>query len=150
MAQAKMIAAANASYSAVSEAIAAAQPGDTVVVPSGKATWSSQLIITKSLSLIGAGAGSTVITSGIGNLNALLDRIHVRRTLRPIQPFRDFRISLSISLIRAIGIFLDGTQEHEKRLPDQNAESTTIHSPGRPNHALGPQALHIRRNHGSR
>ncbi|RPI97916.1 MAG: hypothetical protein EHM32_00530, partial [Spirochaetales bacterium] len=140
MAQAKMIVAANASYSAVNTAVAAAQPGDTVVVPPGQATWASQLIITKSLSLIGAGAGSTVITSGIGNLNAYL--IAYRPTDFASNPA--FRVSgFTFDLANSShGVFLDGTRNTTSVLQTRcRIDHNTF--TGAPNHALGPQAIHI-------
>jgi hypothetical protein len=57
------IMAASPAYADVSEAISQAGPGDTVMVPSGTATWNSQLVISKGINLIGAGIGKTVITS---------------------------------------------------------------------------------------
>jgi hypothetical protein len=59
----KIITAASASYTDVSAAIARANQGDTILVPAGSATWSQRLEITKPITLIGAGIGSTVITS---------------------------------------------------------------------------------------
>lgn len=53
------------SYAHVSDAIAAAQANDTVVVPAGSATWTSPLTITKGIVLQGAGLSSTTITSNI-------------------------------------------------------------------------------------
>jgi hypothetical protein len=58
------ITAASPSYADVSAAVSSASSGDTVIVPAGTATWSSQLVITKGIKLIGAGIGKTVITSG--------------------------------------------------------------------------------------
>lgn len=55
---------ASCSYADVFSAIAAASAGDTVNVPAGNCTWSSTLTISKSISLIGAGIGNTVITAG--------------------------------------------------------------------------------------
>lgn len=49
----------------VQSAINSASSGDTVAVPTGAATWSSELLITKAIALQGAGIGKTVITSGI-------------------------------------------------------------------------------------
>lgn len=43
-----------------------ANEGDLVIVPSGTATWTSTLAITKGIALRGAGAGSTTITNGGG------------------------------------------------------------------------------------
>jgi hypothetical protein len=59
---ADVITAASPSLADVRAAIASAASGDTVVVPAGAATWTDQLVITKGISLIGAGAGNTVIT----------------------------------------------------------------------------------------
>lgn len=61
--QGDVVSAASPSYADVSAAISKAGPGDTVTVPAGTATWNSQLIIVKGISLIGAGIGKTVITS---------------------------------------------------------------------------------------
>ena len=63
-ASAATINAASCSYADVSAAITAAASGDTVRVPKCSATWTSQLVITKGIYLIGAGIGQTVITSG--------------------------------------------------------------------------------------
>lgn len=56
--------AASASYSDVASAVSTAQSGDTVVVPSGSATWASTLVVTKGIVLKGAGIGNTVVTAG--------------------------------------------------------------------------------------
>jgi hypothetical protein len=58
--------ASSCSASAVQSAINSASNGDTVSVPAGNCTWSSQinLLNAKGVSLIGAGAGKTVITVG--------------------------------------------------------------------------------------
>jgi PKD repeat protein len=61
--RADTITAASASLADVRTAIASVNPGDTVIVPAGSATWGGQLVITKGIYLIGAGAGNTVITS---------------------------------------------------------------------------------------
>ena len=63
------IRAASASHTDVSAAVSAASSGDTVTVPAGEVTWGDQLVITKGIVLIGAGAGSTVITSNYNNVN---------------------------------------------------------------------------------
>ena len=60
-----VITAASASYAHVSAAVSSASAGDTVNVPAGTETWDTQLLITKSLYLIGAGVGNTVIKNGI-------------------------------------------------------------------------------------
>ncbi len=56
--------AASCSYANVLAAVNSAQSGDTVIVPTGTCTWNSSLKITKGISLVGAGIGNTVITSG--------------------------------------------------------------------------------------
>jgi hypothetical protein len=61
--QAATINAASCSYEHVNAAIAAASAGDTVNVPVGTCSWSNQLNITKSVSLIGAGQGQTIINN---------------------------------------------------------------------------------------
>jgi PKD repeat protein len=60
------ITASSPSFADVSAAIALANPGDTIVVPAGTATWSSQLTITKPIKIIGAGVGNTIINLGSG------------------------------------------------------------------------------------
>src|SRR6266568_4493975 len=45
----------------VATAISKAADGDTVTVPPGTAIWSSQLTITKNITLQGAGVGQTII-----------------------------------------------------------------------------------------
>ena len=49
----------------VSEAVAAARDGDVVSVPAGTAVWTTPLIISKHITLRGAGAGSTVIVDEV-------------------------------------------------------------------------------------
>ena len=61
--QSDVVAAASPSFADVNAAIAQANPGDTVIVPAGIATWKAHLVITKGINLIGAGKDSTVITS---------------------------------------------------------------------------------------
>ena len=50
------------SYADVSAAITSANSGDIVNVPAGTCTWTSQLLITKGISFMGAGVGVTNIT----------------------------------------------------------------------------------------
>src|ERR1700749_4679782 len=58
---ATVITALNPSYSAVSTAVAAAAPGDTVQVLAGVAVWTNNLMINKDILLIGAGIDRTII-----------------------------------------------------------------------------------------
>jgi PKD repeat protein len=61
-----ILTAASPSFADVSAAIAMANPGDTVIVPAGTATWSSGLSVTKAIRIIGAGIGNTIINgSGV-------------------------------------------------------------------------------------
>lgn len=65
-AAAATITAADASYAAVSAAVASANNGDTVTVPAGTATWTQTLDLgTKAITLMGAGSSSTIITNGL-------------------------------------------------------------------------------------
>lgn len=57
------VAANSCSLAHVETAIAAASRGDTVTVPDGSCSWATELVINKSITLQGAGIGSTVITS---------------------------------------------------------------------------------------
>lgn len=59
------ISAKTASRADVGTAVSAAKEGDTVVVPSGTATWTTTLEITKNVTLQGAGQGVTVIIDEI-------------------------------------------------------------------------------------
>lgn len=54
---------ANASLATVQTAVDNATTGDTICVPAGTVTWSGTLVITKNVSIIGAGAGSTVLAN---------------------------------------------------------------------------------------
>jgi PKD repeat protein len=64
---ANVITAASPALSDVQAAIGAANPGDTVMVPAGSATWNSNLVITKGIRLIGAGSSNTIITGNYSN-----------------------------------------------------------------------------------
>lgn len=63
--------ASSASYADVAAAVSAASAGDTVQVPAGSSTWSSQLVITKGIILQGQGE-STVITGNVGGSTYLV------------------------------------------------------------------------------
>lgn len=78
--EAATITAANCSVAAVQTAVNTSTTGDTVRVPAGSCTWSTQLNgYEKAISLIGAGIGQTIITDGTpkgdsncGNIQALM------------------------------------------------------------------------------
>lgn len=60
----------NASCGCVNSAIQGAASGDTINIPAGEATWSSQLNLgAKKLSIIGNGIGSTVISAASDSLS---------------------------------------------------------------------------------
>jgi hypothetical protein len=63
--QAATIQVASCSYSDISNAIAMANAGDIINVPAGNCSWSNNLIITKGVSLIGAGVDKTIIIANI-------------------------------------------------------------------------------------
>ncbi|MFC2160400.1 hypothetical protein ACFLRX_01975 [Acidobacteriota bacterium] len=62
--------AASPSFADVRAAVSSARSGDVVIIPAGSATWDKQLVIRKGISLIGAGIGNTVITSGFDRLSS--------------------------------------------------------------------------------
>ncbi len=72
-ANAATINAASCSSSDVQQAINSSADGDTVVVPAGTCTWSSQVSIpaAKGITLQGAGAGSTIIDDGVAGGHTL-------------------------------------------------------------------------------
>jgi hypothetical protein len=63
-ADAATINAASCSQADVTAAYTAAAAGDTVAIPAGNCTWTAQLSVTKSITIMGAGASSTKITRG--------------------------------------------------------------------------------------
>ncbi len=88
------IEAASPSLKDIKAAVAKAKAGDTVIVPAGKATWNGQLVLTKGVKFIGAGAGRTVITSGY-KAPTLYDSTGYLIAYLPESPGRDepFRLS---------------------------------------------------------
>jgi hypothetical protein len=60
------------SFLDVTTAIALAANGDTVVIPSGTATWTSSLTISKAITLQGAGVGQTIIKDDVQGTTLLL------------------------------------------------------------------------------
>jgi hypothetical protein len=61
--------AATSSLSDVTAAINNASAGDTVVVPAGSYSWSSNIMLSKNITVKGAGAGNTIITGGAFNID---------------------------------------------------------------------------------
>jgi hypothetical protein len=59
---AAVINATSPEYDRVYAAVNAANPGDTVIVPAGAATWTRPIVINKGIVLTGAGIGNTVIS----------------------------------------------------------------------------------------
>lgn len=66
--QAATIVAASCSQADVASALSTAARNDTVQVPAGTCTWATPVTITKGVTLTGAGAGVTVITSSGGSI----------------------------------------------------------------------------------
>jgi hypothetical protein len=62
VAEAATINAASASLTDVNAAISTAADGDTVQIPAGTATWSSQVSVGKPITILGAGTNATIIT----------------------------------------------------------------------------------------
>jgi hypothetical protein len=79
-AQAKIINAASPSFADVSRAVASAVNGDTVIVPAGTAAWSSTLIITKAIQLIGQTTTDSVAGTAVDR-TIILDEILPRKEL---------------------------------------------------------------------
>lgn len=116
MAAAATLTCPSPSYSDVTNTIAAASTGDTVVIPSGSATWTTNIVITKGLNLIGAGSARTLITSNrtIINPSSTFEEEHYIIVWKPSSPtshptFRLSRIGFSDlqgSETGAAGIFI--------------------------------------------
>ncbi len=70
-------------YSDIKSAVVAASPGDTITVGPGVYALSSQILINKPLSIVGAGAGQTIIDGGLANINGTstdgMIRVHTSR-----------------------------------------------------------------------
>ena len=100
----------------VQNAVNAASSGDTVIVPSGSATWTSTVTITKGIALQGAGVGKTVIINGMASTTDYLI------VYRPAVPSLDeaFEITGFTFQINQVsqGVFLNNT--------DSNTELTKI------------------------
>jgi len=64
------ITAYDASQECVAAAVAAADDGDTVIIPAGAVIWTENVDITKQIRIEGAGVGSTVITANWGPIAA--------------------------------------------------------------------------------
>lgn len=69
---AKVIAARSVSFADVAAAIQSASQGDTVTVPAGSATWTSELIITKNILILGNGGAATTCGETGGTCNTII------------------------------------------------------------------------------
>lgn len=87
---------ASCSLADVSSAVSAASAGDIVNIPAGSAIWSSQLSVTKPLTIMGAGSGTsgTVITAGNGTYVI---------NINPSSPGTQYDSVFRISNIRFLG-----------------------------------------------
>src|SRR5438045_6086587 len=65
--QAKTVTALTPSLFDVNKAIGSAVDGDTVIIPAGKATWTSQLVITKAITLMGNTTTDSVAGTAVDN-----------------------------------------------------------------------------------
>lgn len=65
----KIVNAKSCNLSDVTDAVAIANTGDTIKVPAGACVWTSGLKVQKGITLLGAGAGQTVITRSNGRNN---------------------------------------------------------------------------------
>ena len=59
--------AASCSQADVSGAISSSSPGDTVSVPAGECAWTTGITVNKSVSIIGAGEGQTIINDNVAD-----------------------------------------------------------------------------------
>lgn len=64
--------AATANLSDVQSAVNLAVDGDTVTVPVGNVGWTSHLVISHDIFLLGSGIGQTIITNGAADANAII------------------------------------------------------------------------------
>jgi len=90
-----IIIAKSCSQKDVQAAIATAKAGDTVVVPAGKATWSSNLVINKGIILRGMGIDKTVITCSYAGTGQITSPSGYFITYEPNSPSEDqpFRLT---------------------------------------------------------
>ena len=64
--------AATPSKADVETAVTAASNGDTIIIPSGTATWTATLTVSKAVTFQGAGIGQTIIKDGMASGSAFL------------------------------------------------------------------------------
>jgi hypothetical protein len=79
----------------VNAAISSANTGDTIVVPTGSATWASKLTITKGIILLGNGIGKTIITNGTSTKTYLIQYVPSDYSLNA--PFRISGFSFNLN-----------------------------------------------------
>src|SRR5436190_21904001 len=72
------ITAVNLTQTSVQSAINASQPGDTILMPAGAATWTAPVTLSANRNLQGAGMNSTFITDQCGAATALYFRDNCR------------------------------------------------------------------------
>ncbi len=87
-ADAAIINAASVSFADVASAIALASDGDTVVVPGGTVSWTSILLVTKGITLQGAGNDATVILDDVPRTLANEAGSIIAISSTPTQSFR--------------------------------------------------------------
>jgi len=87
-ADAATINATSSSFANITSAIAAADSGDTVVVPPGTLSWPSTLVITKGITLQGAGNDATVILDNVPRTSTNQGGTVIAISSTPSQSFR--------------------------------------------------------------
>jgi len=131
-----IIIAKSCSQKDVHTAIAQANPGDTVIVPAGRATWTSNLVITKGVILKGAGIDKTVIVcnyTGVGGNGSPSQFFIAYAPASPAenQPFRLSGFTFDINNKLTGGLLLKNTTnyhqtkiriDHTKWINIQNAD----------------------------
>ncbi len=96
-AEATVVTARSVALADVSTALAAAREGDTVIVPAGTATWTSQLVITNMITFQGAGIGQTIINDGYAGRPLLSVRLSNGSPTAPLFRMTGFEFRGGIS-----------------------------------------------------
>jgi len=130
-----VITAASPSFADVSAAVSRAKAGDTVIVPAGRATWASQLVITRGINLTGAGIGQTVIISNYvaPNPDSVLTSANYLIVYDPTSPLENapFRLSgFSLDFDhKCFGLMLENTSTtaiNQIRIDNNHMEDSNV------------------------
>lgn len=108
--------AASTSYADVLAAYNAASDGDTIQIPAGDSTWTTQLAVTKGVYIKGAGQGVTILRDGISKNGTAASRMFSISVNHPQRVWMsDFSFASSVSDPNTFNlghIFVGGTQRH--------------------------------------